>query len=129
MTKKIDGFQCHFELALGVISGKWKILILYFIADEEIIRYSTLRKRIKKINERMLSRQLKELEKDKLIIRTVYNEVPPRVEYRLSDVGIELMPLLCTLQKFGERYEAAVPDHDIEIDPCDDFLIKANKGD
>jgi len=97
-------YNCHFELTLDVIGGKWKPIILYYIGHNKVLRYGSLKKCIPSINERMLTKQLRELESDGLIEREVYKEVPPKVEYRLSRVGQSIMPLLYELQQWGAVY-------------------------
>jgi len=100
-------FSCPVELALSVISGKWKIFILYFL-DQKTYRYGELRKEIPEITQKMLTQQLRELEADGLIIRTVYPVVPPKVEYNLSEIGKTIQPILLELSKFGENLYTSV---------------------
>lgn len=97
-------YNCHFELTLDIIGGKWKPIIMYYIGEEKIIRYSKLKRCIPTINERMLTRQLRELEEDKLINREVYREVPPRVEYSLTEIGKTVLPILNNLRNWGIKY-------------------------
>ncbi len=97
-------YNCHFELTLDVIGGKWKPIILYYIGHNQVLRYGNLKKCIPSINERMLTKQLRELENDGLIIRKIYKEVPPKVEYSLSKTGKSIMPLLYELQEWGAGY-------------------------
>ena len=97
-------YNCHFELTLDIIGGKWKPIILYHIGESGTIRYGGLKRCIKSINERMLTRQLRELEKDGLIHREVYKQVPPKVEYSLTDTGESIMPILYQLKYWGIRY-------------------------
>lgn len=88
------------EAALGAIGGKWKILILWHLAIRTS-RYGELRRQIPGITEKMLIQQLRELERDGIIERRVYPEVPPRVEYAFSAYGTSLRPVLCTLRTWG----------------------------
>lgn len=88
------------EAVLGVIGGKWKVLILWHLIDDTR-RYGMLRRLIPKITEKMLIRQLRELEQDGIIARTVYETVPPRVEYALTDYGKSLLPILTALCQWG----------------------------
>lgn len=104
MEKDQKSYHCHFELTLDIIGGKWKPLILYYIGINKVLRYGELKRHIPNINERMLTRQLRELEKGKLIHREIYREVPPRVEYSLTKVGESLLPLLNELQIWGMDY-------------------------
>jgi DNA-binding HxlR family transcriptional regulator len=103
-TPNQKSYNCYFELTLDIIGGKWKPIILYYIGKEEVIRYGELRRSIPNINERMLTRQLRELEKDQLVHREIYKEVPPKVEYSLTDLGKTIMPILEELKDWGVFY-------------------------
>jgi DNA-binding HxlR family transcriptional regulator len=94
---------CPVEATLDLIGGKWKGVVLYHLSDS-VLRFNELRRRLSGITQRMLTRQLRELEESELIIRTVYAEVPPRVEYRLSPKGESLKPVIRTLQIWGENH-------------------------
>lgn len=110
-------FSCPVELALSVISGKWKIFILYFL-EQKTHRYGELKKAIPDITQKMLTQQLRELEADGLIVRTVYPVVPPKVEYSLSDSGKSVQPILVELCKFGEKLYFDAEGKSTEF-PCD----------
>ncbi len=97
-------FNCNMELTLDIIGGKWKSLIIFHIGNSKKLRYSEIRKKLPKISERVLSRELRELEKNKIIIREVYEEKVLRVEYSLTDVGNEVLLLLEQLQLWGAKY-------------------------
>jgi len=107
MTKEIGEkkYRCFFELTLLVIGGKWKPIILYKLAREGTMRFSDLRRQIHEVTERMLSRQLRELEHDGLIHREVYKQVPPKVEYTLTKLGCTLIPILLSMREWGVNYE------------------------
>ena len=90
-----------FEYTLSLISGKWKMSIIFWLWHRKIMRYDELKKSISKITHKVLSRQLKELENNGLIIRTEYPEIPPKVEYSLSNKGLSLMPILKEMCKWG----------------------------
>ncbi|MBY5816724.1 winged helix-turn-helix transcriptional regulator [Rhizobium leguminosarum] len=84
--------------ALRVLEGKWKIVIIcQLFAAKGPLRFSELEKRVEGVNQKMLIQQLKELEKDGIVTRTVYPQVPPKVEYALSDMGIALGPSMAEL--------------------------------
>jgi len=106
-AKEIEGkrYRCFFELTLIVIGGKWKPIILYQLAREGIMRFSDLKREIPEVTERMLSRQLRELERDGLIHREVYKQVPPKVEYSLTKLGCSLIPILISMREWGVAYE------------------------
>jgi len=86
-------FQCPVEVTMGMISGKWKSLILWHLHDGPI-RYKQLERIVPGVSQKMLTQQLKEMEGDGLLIRTVFPEVPPRVEYALTELGHSVFPLL-----------------------------------
>jgi len=91
------------EAALDVIGGKWKPLILWALGDA-VLRFNELQKAIPGVNTKMLTKQLRELEEDGVIKRTVYPEVPPRVEYSITDFGKTLIPILEALCNWGANY-------------------------
>ena len=86
-----------------LISGKWKILILWYLSDQTL-RFSDLKKKLPEITQKMLTNQLRSLEEDGLISRTVYPVVPPKVEYALTEVGQEMLPLLKSMYDYGITY-------------------------
>ena len=86
-----------------MISGKHKMVILYCLMEFEVVRFNELKRYLKNITDKTLSSNLKELEADKLIIRKEYPQIPPKVEYRLSDRGKSLMDILDQLCVWGEK--------------------------
>lgn len=95
-------YPCSTSLAMKYIGGKWKAVILIHLKEKK--RYSELRKSIPMVTERTLSLQLKELEDDGLITRTVYTSKPPlRVEYELTELGRSLMPVLKAISEWGKE--------------------------
>ncbi|MHC1752211.1 winged helix-turn-helix transcriptional regulator [Humidesulfovibrio sp.] len=109
-TKELQGrtYRCFFELALSVMGGKWKPVVLFHLGQTGVQRYSELKRHLPEVTDRMLTRQLRELEADGLITREVYRQVPPRVEYSLTPQGLGLFPILVTMRDWGARYEAAM---------------------
>ncbi|WP_167858485.1 winged helix-turn-helix transcriptional regulator [Methylobacterium nonmethylotrophicum] len=104
---------CAVEATLQLIDGKWKGVILYHLLDEApepegALRFNALRRRMPNVTQRMLTNQLRELEADGLVHRTVYAEVPPRVEYRLTARGRTLEPVIRALKAWGDAYAAPV---------------------
>ncbi len=96
---------CSVEVTLDLIDGKWKGVILYHL-QEGRLRFGELRKRLPRITQRMLTKQLRALEEDDLIIRKVYAEVPPRVDYELSETGQRLRPVIDALKVWGDDNRA-----------------------
>ena len=95
---------CAVEATLDLIDGKWKGVILFHLQNGTQ-RFGELRRRMPGITQRMLTKQLRALEDDHLVIRTVYAEVPPRVEYTLSEIGESLRPVIDMLKAWGERHQ------------------------
>lgn len=95
---------CSVELALGVIGGRWKGVVLYWLLGGKK-RFGELRRLLAACSPRVLTLQLRELEAAGLIERTVYAEVPPRVEYALTAFGRSLEPVLHGLKDWGQRYQ------------------------
>ena len=80
-------FACEVEMILTVMGGKWKPIILWHIGENEVLRYGQLKKIIKKITPKVLIQQLRELEQDEMIVRKEYSQIPPKVEYSLTENG------------------------------------------
>ncbi len=96
--------NCAVEATLGVIGGRWKGVVLFWLLDGKL-RFGELRRKLPNCTERMLTTQLRELEEDGLVTRTVYAEVPPRVEYELTAFGASLRPILLGMCEWGQRYK------------------------
>lgn len=94
---------CSVEAAISLIDGKWKCVILFHLLDGTV-RFNEIRRRVGGVTQRMLTTQLRELEMDGLIIRTVYAQVPPKVEYSLSPLGRSLEPVLAALKGWGDGH-------------------------
>lgn len=99
-----QNYRCEIEVALELISGKWKALILWELGQNHIIRFNAFRRIIPGITQKMLTQQLRQLEDHHLVKRTIYNQVPPVVEYSLTEEGQNLIPILETLDQFGKAY-------------------------
>lgn len=99
----VPGFTCGLDATLKVISGKWKPLIVYFLAQDGPTRYGELRRAIRDVSDKVLIQQLKELEGDGLIKRTDYQEIPPRVDYSLTPVALTLAEALVPLCLWGNE--------------------------
>ncbi|WP_449407210.1 winged helix-turn-helix transcriptional regulator [Microbacterium maritypicum] len=100
------GDACDAEISIAVLGGAWKPSILSLLDEHEVLRFGELSRLLDEPTARVLTRQLRELEDDGLLIRTVYRQVPPKVEYRLSDLGRGAMPLIEVLTTWGGGYAA-----------------------
>ena len=107
-TPNLPGFTCGLDATLRVVAGKWKPLILYFLAQDGPTRYGELRRAVRDVSDKMLIQQLKELEADGLVKRTDYKEVPPRVDYGLTPLGRSLAEALVPLCSWGTEHMAEV---------------------
>jgi len=94
----------------NLLSGRWKYFILWFLKDERK-RFSDIKKFLSGISQGSLTKQLKELESDGLIHREVYPEVPPRVEYSLTDMGQEILPILKMMESYGKKHGEQAEDY------------------
>lgn len=98
-------YYCSLELTLQVIGGKWKPLILWRLGLDGIHRFSELKRIIPNVTQKMLTQQLRELEADGMVHREVFPQVPPRVEYSLTEQGRTLLPVLEELIRWGRTFE------------------------
>lgn len=102
LCNSIAGEGCGLKKVINIVGGKWKIMILCVIDNNETVRYGELNRSIADITNTMLANSLKELEKDGLVERKMYDEMPVRVEYTLTDKAKSLIPILLELKKWGE---------------------------
>lgn len=115
MRKKISGLwedlrkdfmkheRCPVSATIGIIGGKWKPIILYLISHD-INRFGEMIHMIDGISKKMLTDQLRELEKDGIIDRKVFNELPPRVEYTITERGLTLRPIILSMREWGLKH-------------------------
>ncbi len=108
-TKYDCNLGCPVEATLKVIGGKWKGVVLYHLLSETM-RFNELRRLMPEVTQRMLTRQLRELEADNLISRKVYAEVPPKVEYSITEYGKTLAPIIHALQAWGLQHLEKMPE-------------------
>ncbi|MDP4105791.1 MAG: helix-turn-helix domain-containing protein [Bacillota bacterium] len=102
--KIINGdFNCEKELTLSIISGKWKIVILWHLGVEGPHRFSDLQRLFPKISHKILANQLHELMEDGIVHREVYPEVPPKVEYSMTELGMTLLPIVEMMYEWGKK--------------------------
>ena len=98
------------EMIMGMIAGKWKPAIIYALVIKGTLRFNDLRRLIPKVSQRMLTQQLRDLERHGFVKRVLYPEVPPRVEYSVTKLGRSLHPIFKAVCNWGERNFAATAD-------------------
>ncbi|WP_274653564.1 winged helix-turn-helix transcriptional regulator [Paenibacillus humicola] len=103
---EIEERKCPIETVIQILGGKWKPLIIWHLLDSAK-RFSELEKRIPEVTQKMLSQHLRELENDRLVTRTIYPSVPPKVEYELNEYGRTLVPVLEVMCQWGENHNGA----------------------
>jgi len=109
-AKLVTNFPgCPVEATLTYLDGKWKGVILFHLMDRTL-RFNELRRHLPAITQRMLTKQLRELEESGLISRTVYPVVPPRVEYALTPLGSTLKPVIRALAAWGDEFVFCSPE-------------------
>ncbi|WP_316797575.1 helix-turn-helix domain-containing protein [Pedobacter agri] len=106
-NKQVLADECPEAYATNIIGGQWTLVICSWLLDGKL-RFGELKKRLPNITERMLTLQLRKLEENKLIIRTVYAEVPPKVEYELTEIGYALKPIIKALENWGAKHKILV---------------------
>ena len=102
---KIKYLDCPVSNALTVLGGKWKINIIFLLSNKTM-RFGAIKNTLQGITQQMLSKQLKELERDKLIIRTVHDTIPLKVTYTLTDLGKSSIPILRSMHKWGSNQQS-----------------------
>lgn len=101
---KIQPEYCKVQGALSILVGKWKPTILLYLMSEGTMRYGELKKALVGITPKMLTTQLRELEEDELISREVYPQIPPKVEYSITEYGMTLKPILEAMHEWGTKH-------------------------
>lgn len=97
--------QCPVEVGLNILSGKWKLKILWHLSNGTI-RFNELQRLLGNITTKTLTQQLRELEEQGIVTRKVFPEIPPKVEYSLSEIGVTLKPILAQLCSWGKNYHS-----------------------
>ncbi|MEN2767461.1 winged helix-turn-helix transcriptional regulator [Ornithinibacillus xuwenensis] len=101
---KIEPELCRVEDALGILVGKWKPIILLHLLKNGTQRFSELKRELPGITQKMLTKQLRELEEEDIVERVVYPQVPPKVEYSISEYGRSLEPILHAMHEWGLKH-------------------------
>ncbi|MFJ7977122.1 winged helix-turn-helix transcriptional regulator [Peribacillus sp. NPDC096379] len=96
-------YHCEKELTLSIISGKWKVVILWHLGVEGPHRFSELQKLFPKISHKILTNQLRELMEDGIVHRGVFPEIPPKVEYSMTELGMTLLPIVEMMYEWGKK--------------------------
>ncbi|WP_114571268.1 winged helix-turn-helix transcriptional regulator [Exiguobacterium flavidum] len=109
--------DCRVETALEILTGKWKPKILLSLITNGTMRFSELKRNVPNITQKMLTAQLRELEINDIVRREVFQEVPPRVEYSLTDYGRTLMPVLDAMNAWGEQHARHMSAERVEQTP------------
>lgn len=109
LPKIADSEDTSFGYTLSLLNGRWKLLILYNLGKGEVIRFNELQRLLGRITYKTLSASLKEMEADGLVFRRAYPQIPPKVEYGLTERGRSLLPLLREMCRWGETHRPAVP--------------------
>ena len=107
MLKKEELPECPVATTVQLIGNKWKLLILRNLRMRPW-RFNELQKSLKRISQKLLTESLRSMEADGIIVRTIYAEVPPRVEYSLSELGETMRPILDAMEKWGNDYKASL---------------------
>jgi DNA-binding HxlR family transcriptional regulator len=103
MPAKKEGYVCTMVRVQRMVSGKWKLLILWYLL-EKTRRFNELRRLMEEVSQRVLTQQLRDLERDGLVHREIYRDIPPKVEYSLTPLGRSLAPLLKWLTDWGHKH-------------------------
>jgi DNA-binding HxlR family transcriptional regulator len=108
METKVRLERCPVRPALDAIGGKWKPIVLHHLIEDGTLRFGQLRRFMPDATQKMLTQQLRELERDGIVARKVYHQVPPKVEYSLTTFGQTLRPVMAELCKWGQKYRSRV---------------------
>ena len=95
-----QGYFCSLELAMDIIGGKWKTMMIYYLKDGAL-RSSDLQRCLRGISNKMFTQTARELERNKIIKRTIYPVIPPKVEYELTELGLTIIPLIIQMSDWG----------------------------
>nr|WP_312216802.1 helix-turn-helix domain-containing protein [Clostridioides sp.] len=112
---------CPIKYGLDIVGGKWKLPILCILASGKPTRYSSLKRKLEGITNTMLAQSLKELESDYIVNREQYNEVPPRVEYTLTNKGNSIIPILGKFAKWGSMNMQEQKACEVKCKKCQDI--------
>jgi DNA-binding HxlR family transcriptional regulator len=117
--------ECPINGVLDLISHKWSVQIIYYLRKNEVVRFGHLHRLVAPITQKELTKRLRELEYAGLVNRTVYAEIPPRVEYQLTDLGKTLIKPIVALSEWAEQNYDTVVSHQNQVSSSD--LLSGNK--
>lgn len=110
MSRRNLPYVCGIDAAIDVVGGKWKVLVLWELTGGRTRRFAEIREGLPGVTEKVLTAALRELERDGIVRRTDHGEVPPRVEYALTDDGVDLDEALRDLGEWGRRHKARLEE-------------------
>lgn len=116
-------YGCSVEMTLAVIGGRWKPVILFKLMEEGVLRFGELRRHVPGATQKMMTNQLRELERDGVVHREVYPEVPPKVEYSLTDYGRSLAPILIAMRDWGVTHAARLEAPPVDQAPVSEKAL------
>ncbi len=119
MKKLNSKSGCSVEVTLSVMGGTWKPMIIFKLMTGKKLRFMELSREIPNVTQRMLTLQLRELENDGIVQRTVHAEVPPRVDYELTELGLTLKPVLLAMRTWGMKYAELLDQGEAVLAECD----------
>ena len=99
-----QNYRQEIEITIEIMSGKWVVLLLTHLGEEEVVRFNEFRKVFPDIAQKVLSQQLKKLEDNKIVEKKIFNVIPPKVEYKLTPRGKKLIPILDMMQEWRKEY-------------------------
>lgn len=108
-TNKVNcqNYRSEIEVTIELISGKWVVLLLTHLDENGVVRFNEFRKVFPELTQKVLSQQLRKLEENRIVSKEVYQQIPPKVEYRLTEFGQGLIPILEQMQQWGQSYISA----------------------
>lgn len=110
--RELSSIPCPIEYTIELLSGKWKMHVIWQVAKQEVIRFNELRRQLNGISNVVLTQTLQELQAAGVIHRRQYNVVPPRVEYSLTELGQGLLPVFQTMEQWGKQCGWTMPKTD-----------------
>ena len=111
---------CPVRNVIARFGNKWALLVILILSENKVLRFSELKKMIPDVSSRMLSSTLRTLEADGLVSRKVYPEVPPKVEYSLTETGLSLVPFIVQLTEWAQKHMKSIVKHREEFEAADE---------